>query len=415
MTIERFSAIVARINRAALHPRDWSQAVHDIVTALGANHGGLVVSGSSSRRMTACSLGADDLRRSYNARFWRIDPIVRALEHEPAGVITTYEELLGPDYLRRHPFFRDWMVPHRLGNGMLALLTSGASTSWIGVYPDPGRDLDRSQATSTMRLLLPHLRHALNVQSCLTDVQNERDQAIAVLAVHRHGLVIVSSCGAISYANPAALSILESRDGLGMGRRGHLESSDNRSAVGLRAIIDSALREYRPYVGRRALIPRHSGGSSYALLVVPLDPKVGCRDERTPAALVVIVDPDQETSGGPKALRQLYGLTAAEARVAAAALRGEGLRSIAEELAVSVNTARTHLQRAFEKTGTHRQAELVRMLTTVLSGTGQFEGTANHGMRATTPGPPLQPESDGRAGHDEGGSVEHGKDRPQSG
>ncbi|MFE7797666.1 helix-turn-helix transcriptional regulator [Nocardia sp. NPDC057440] len=412
MTIERFSAIVARINRAALHPRDWSQAVHDIVTALGANHGGLVVSGSSSRRMTACSLGADELRRSYNARFWRIDPIASALEHQPAGVITTCEELLGPDYLRRHPFFRDWMVPHRLGNGMLALVTSGARTSWIGVYPAPGRDLDRSQATATMHLLLPHLRHALNVQSCLTEVRTERDQAIAVLAVHRHGLVIVSSCGAISYANPAALSILESRDGLAIGRRGHLESSDNRSAVGLRAIIDSALRQYGPYVGGRALIPRHSGASAYALLVVPLDSKAECRDERTSAALVVIVDPDQETSGGPKALRQLYGLTGAEARVAVAALRGEGLRAIAEELAVSVNTARTHLQRAFEKTGTHRQAELVRMLTTVLSGTGQFEGSANHGMGATTPGPPPQPASDGSAGRDEGGSVEHSKDRP---
>ncbi|WP_433754390.1 helix-turn-helix transcriptional regulator [Nocardia sp. CA-135398] len=372
MTVERFSAIVARINRAALHPADWSQAVHDIVTALDAYCGGLVVSASSSRRMTACSLGVDDLRDSYNTRFWRIDPIASALEHEPAGVVTTCEELLGPQYLHRHPFFCDWMVPHRLGNGMLALLTSGTSTSWIGVYPDLGRDLDRSAATSTMRLLLPHLRHALNVQSCLTEARNEHAMAIAVLDAHRHGLVIVSSCGEISYANPAALTILESRDGLGIGRRGHLESSDARTAVGMRAMIDSAVREFGPYVGGRALVPRRSGRSSYALLVLPLDPEVGCPEECPSAALVVIVDPDHEIPGGPKALRQLYGLTGAETRVAAAALRGEGLRSIAEELAVSANTVRTHLQHVFEKTGTHRQAELVRVLTAVLSGTGQF-------------------------------------------
>lgn len=372
MTIERFSAIVARINRAALHPADWPQAVHDIVTALGAHRGGLVVSASGSRQMTACSLGADDLRHSYNTRYWRIDPIANALEHQPAGVITTCEELLEPDYLHRHPFFCDWMVPHRLGNGILTLLTSGASTSWIGVYPDGSRNLDRSQATSTMRLLLPHLRNALNVQSCLTDARNEYGLAIAVLDAHRNGLVIVSSCGAVSYANPAALSILEARDGLGIGRRGHLESSDSRTAVGMRAMIDSAVRKYGPYVGGRTLIPRDSGRSSYALLVLPLDPKIGCPEEYTSAALVVIVDPDHEIPGGPKALRQLYGLTAAEARVAAAALRGEGLRSIAEELAVSANTVRTHLQRVFEKTGTHRQAELVRVLTAVLSGTGQF-------------------------------------------
>ncbi|MEV0298479.1 LuxR C-terminal-related transcriptional regulator [Nocardia sp. NPDC050710] len=389
MTVESFSGIVARINSAALHPDGWAEAVQEIVTALGADHGGLVESGSGSRQMTACSIGADELRHSYNTRFWRIDPIASALEHAPAGVITTYDELLEPDYLRRHPFFSDWMMPHGLGNGMLALLTSGSRTSWIGVYPERGRNLDRSQATSSMRLLLPHLRHALTVQSCLTDVKAERNQAVAVLDRHRHGLVIVSRCGAINYANPAALLILESRDGLGMGRGGNLESSDSRATVGLRAMIESAVRKDGPYVGGRTLISRHSGGSSYALLVVPLDPGSGRLDEDRSAALVVIVDPDQQTPGWPQALRQLYGLTGAEARVAAAALRGEGLRSIAEELAVAVNTARTHLQHVFDKTGTHRQAELVRVLTTVLCGTGQFEGTASHGTcRSGTDLPP---------------------------
>ncbi|MET7772237.1 LuxR C-terminal-related transcriptional regulator [Nocardia sp. NPDC005366] len=377
LTIERFSAIVALINRAALHSGDWPPAVRDIVAAVGGYHGGLVVSGASRRRMTVCSPGADDLRRSYNAGFWRIDPFARALEREPAGVITTCEELLGPQYLRRHPFFEGWMVPNRLGNGMLAVLSSGGEMSWVGVYPDRDRDLDRVQAASVLRLLLPHLRQALTVQSCLTDVRTERDRAIGVLDVHRHGLVIVSSGGAISYANPSALSILESRDGLCRGRSGHLESSDNRSAAVLRTLIDSAIRAGGPCDGGRTLVPRRSGAGQYALLVAPLNPKSGCREERSASALVVIVDPGEAITGGPKALRELFGLTAAEARVAAAALRGEGLRSIAEELSVSVNTVRTHLQHAFEKTGTHRQAELVRVLTTILAGTGQFEGTAN--------------------------------------
>ncbi|MEV6325562.1 LuxR C-terminal-related transcriptional regulator [Nocardia sp. NPDC051787] len=72
-------------------------------------------------------------------------------------------------------------------------------------------------------------------------------------------------------------------------------------------------------------------------------------------------------------------MTAAEARVAAATLRGEGLRPIAEELAVSVNTARTHLQHVFHKTGTHRQVELVRVLTTVLAGDGSARRNSGSG------------------------------------
>ena len=52
----------------------------------------------------------------------------------------------------------------------------------------------------------------------------------------------------------------------------------------------------------------------------------------------------------------------AEAEVAVRVLRGHGLPSVAGELRVSLSTVRTHLQRVFQKTGAHRQAELVRLL-----------------------------------------------------
>ena len=70
-------------------------------------------------------------------------------------------------------------------------------------------------------------------------------------------------------------------------------------------------------------------------------------------------------------LREAFGLTEAEITVAARLAVGTGgLKSIAASLGVSVSTIRTHLQRAFDKTGTHRQAELVRLLLTHESGLG---------------------------------------------
>jgi DNA-binding CsgD family transcriptional regulator len=85
-------------------------------------------------------------------------------------------------------------------------------------------------------------------------------------------------------------------------------------------------------------------------------------------ALVVVVDPEHEPEFPPSALRRLYGLTKAEAAVAMLALRGEGLQSVADELSVSLSTVRIHLQHVFEKTGTHRQTELVRLLLEVQAG-----------------------------------------------
>ena len=38
------------------------------------------------------------------------------------------------------------------------------------------------------------------------------------------------------------------------------------------------------------------------------------------------------------------------------------ISEVADELEITLNTARTHLKQVFEKTGTKRQAELVRLL-----------------------------------------------------
>ena len=54
-----------------------------------------------------------------------------------------------------------------------------------------------------------------------------------------------------------------------------------------------------------------------------------------------------------------YGLTPAESRLALRLTTGEALRAAASALDINYETARTMLKRVFEKTGTHRQAELV--------------------------------------------------------
>ncbi|PRC58714.1 hypothetical protein C6A85_27095, partial [Mycobacterium sp. ITM-2017-0098] len=51
--------------------------------------------------------------------------------------------------------------------------------------------------------------------------------------------------------------------------------------------------------------------------------------------------------------------------VALRVMRGDGLKPISEDMALSMATIKTHVQHIFDKTGTHRQAELVRLLLAV--------------------------------------------------
>ena len=80
----------------------------------------------------------------------------------------------------------------------------------------------------------------------------------------------------------------------------------------------------------------------------------------------MIIDPEQEAEPPKMLIRQLFGLTNAEADVALRLVRGDGLKPISADLALSMATVKTHLHHIFDKTDTHRQAELVRLLLAII-------------------------------------------------
>jgi DNA-binding CsgD family transcriptional regulator len=61
-------------------------------------------------------------------------------------------------------------------------------------------------------------------------------------------------------------------------------------------------------------------------------------------------------------IARLFGLTSAEARLAALLADGMSLAEAAAALAISEGSARTYSKRIFAKTGVSRQAELVRLV-----------------------------------------------------
>jgi DNA-binding CsgD family transcriptional regulator len=82
---------------------------------------------------------------------------------------------------------------------------------------------------------------------------------------------------------------------------------------------------------------------------------------------VLLLLSDPERGAVPDAalqrrLRAIYGLTAAEATVAARVAGGAGLPEVARSLGLAVATARTHAQRVFSKAGVRGQAELARQV-----------------------------------------------------
>lgn len=113
-----------------------------------------------------------------------------------------------------------------------------------------------------------------------------------------------------------------------------------------------------------------------------------------------IAEPDARPPIGQSDLRELFGLTRTEAAVACAILEADGLQDVARLLGIRTTTARTHLQHVFEKTGTQRQSQLVRLLMSYRSplAVGKAEERQGEiGRAAGTIGvtPPRRPASPG--------------------
>src|SRR5262245_30986886 len=91
-------------------------------------------------------------------------------------------------------------------------------------------------------------------------------------------------------------------------------------------------------------------------------------------------------------LRSHFDLTPAEARLALHLVAGETLRSAEAKLAITYETARTHLKNIFSKTGTCRQAELVVVLLTAVPGCARLG--SNRQIRSALEQLPGQGQSD---------------------
>jgi DNA-binding CsgD family transcriptional regulator len=83
--------------------------------------------------------------------------------------------------------------------------------------------------------------------------------------------------------------------------------------------------------------------------------------------MIVIRDLDAVPAPPVARLQQLFRLTRAEARLAAALALGQALKDHADTAGITDQTARWYLKQAFQKTETHSQAQRVALLGRLLA------------------------------------------------
>ena len=109
-------------------------------------------------------------------------------------------------------------------------------------------------------------------------------------------------------------------------------------------------------------VSRKGPGRPLHLLAIPLRTTTIHLGKEVPLVVVFISDPDRKPMSESQVFSELYGLTAAESRLATLLAAGKNLKAVAEQLGLAQSTLRSQLKSVFAKTNTSRQSQLVRLV-----------------------------------------------------
>jgi DNA-binding CsgD family transcriptional regulator/PAS domain-containing protein len=367
--------LIGLVYDAAVEPAGWTACLTALGRALHAPAIGLfpVTPGSLSTRASLCVGHGPEFLARYDAYYGRseVNAYMQATTPDMLvpGIVIRAEAVIPDRELRRTEYFADWLRPQGIGAGAFAILRSpGGAPLVLSVARSPALGHLDMEELALLRVLVPHLERALALDRHLERLDAERQASEAALDLLAAGVILVDGSGLPVLLNRRANALVKANDGLGLDRDG-LRAATPEATGALRGLIAEAGRTSRgrgTAAGGALVLPRPSGRRPLAALVTPI-----ARERWRPAvamalAAVIVSDPDDVAAPPTTALRRLWGLTPAEAMLAREVVAGRNLKDAAEGLGVSVATARSQLARVFAKTGTDRQAELVRMLATAL-------------------------------------------------
>ena len=198
------------------------------------------------------------------------------------------------------------------------------------------------------------------------------------------GVIVVSGAGGAVACNPAGESLFLHRLGRIEARGLSFLNPSNHEA------LTQARKRLRETHGRQVIVkfldeadegPHFAYVTPAAALPLSLVATLPQRSPRGEGDIAIVFPALETTDRLWASVRESFGLTPAETRLAARLKDGLSLKEAADDMAVSLNTVRNQLRAVFEKMGLNRQSELVRALTQLGALAQTFEDPGGGGRR----------------------------------
>jgi len=361
---QHLSDLIGAVYDAAIDPSVWESAIVRIADFVGGCGAALFCKDAGAYH--AASLHSFGYRKPLPvALFRQIYPAAQGHFLGDLEVPIATTDLISFEDFTQTELYRQWAEPQGIVDFLSAVVDRTAiSTAIFGIFRHKRNGVVDDRARRQMSLVAPHIRRSVLIGRMFEFKAAEVATFVDTLDGLAAGMFLVDASARLIHANAAGNAILAASDILSLAS-GRLVAGDAQVDRALRDVFvaagqgDAALGSKGiaiPLVGR--------DGERYVAHALPLTS--GARRRAgviyTAVAALFIRKADLAVPTAPHAIGSAFKLTPTELRVLLAIVEVGGIPEVATAFGVADTTIRTHVSRLFEKTGTARQADLVKLV-----------------------------------------------------
>jgi DNA-binding CsgD family transcriptional regulator len=372
LDLGNYDRVVSQIYEAALVPSQWDIALTSMINLFGPREWEVAMVvwerlDPPAGRFIGTAGVHEMARTAYLDYFAGRQPWSIRGHDLPLGRVVHSDELIGREEFRSTPFYNHFLKPWGFEVAIIGNLDRQGADHMGFVCPGPP-DLDPGDLREAIERLTPHVQRAARISRRIGEADMRAAAATDLLDSSPYCVMALGPDLELLLANAQAQALLEQEDGFAL-LRDRIRVSDPATVQQLQAMATGKC-------GDRSFTFSVTGKEGGRLLLSALAISPAQRDQfanrASGAALMIIggqrMDISDETMG---ALQDGFGLTAAEARLAAFLVEGSGVHGYARARGVSNEAGKYLLKSIYAKTGLSNQTELVALLREAPLGWGK--------------------------------------------
>lgn len=357
---DSLATVAKTLGKVAIDPAAWPNVLERISNAAGATGAALFQSDNRTPDIPRTA-SATECYDNYFTMGWHTHDTLaeRGLPLLMSGAkVISDQDVVTADEMRRLAFYNEVLMPFGLQWFAGVGFAAGPAFWALLIMRSPRQGPFEQHEKQILALLSQRLTDAANLSAAVGRVA--LSSATGALHLVGQPALALDRLGVVLDVNAAAEMMFDDEVCI---RHGRLIVSDQRAGSFLAALVDQlrSTRDTAP-LPVAPIVVRRSAKPAIVIRILPVDgaartPFLGARALLTFAAI------DAKPALDATLIGDAFGLTRAEAEVAALVVGGKSVAVIADTRGIARVTVRNQLKAIFEKTGTHRQAELVALLS----------------------------------------------------